>query len=453
MSRGGRIECNLCMNSCTAGQMASCLFCEYEVCKVCARRWLLSLNEDPNCMNCHRPFNHDALTQLFGTTFVRTEWKRQRENVLLDRETAMLPETQPYVRQELQRRENKKRIAELTAERINLKRQLTETDRAIRDIQYAEVPVEQGERREFVQRCARSGCDGFLQHTWRCRKCNGDTCKDCGVYKGEHTEEHVCKEEDKSSMELIRKDSRRCVACGAWTYKIHGCNQMYCVAPGCNTAWDWRTGKRVTGVIHNPEYFRMQRELNILGRNLNDIPCGGAPSLQEIHAIWRPPCSAYNKVSGLIRLVHHINVEEIPRYPDRAEARDNRDLRILYTLSEISNEELKIRLQQREKKQNKLRDVNMMLTMFSTTVSDILRQMVIEPSSMENRYQEVLQLIRYFNREVSKIAFRYQCVVPSIYTMDIAGGYWRVRTSRWATNGLGLETAASTATTATTATA
>ncbi len=233
MNNRTRAECNLCMNSCTPGQMASCLFCEYEVCKPCARRWLLSLNEDPSCMNCHRPFNHDALTQLFGATFVRTEWKRQRENVLLDRETAMLPETQPFVRQELQRRENKKRIAELEAERNDLKRQLRETDRAISDIHNADVPVQiETERREFVQRCARTGCEGFLQHTWRCRKCNGDTCKDCGVFKGDTPEAHVCKDEDKASMELIRKDSRRCVACGAWTFKIHGCNQMYCVAPG-----------------------------------------------------------------------------------------------------------------------------------------------------------------------------------------------------------------------------
>ena len=435
MNNRTRAECNLCMNSCTPGQMASCLFCEYEVCKPCARRWLLSLNEDPSCMNCHRPFNHDALTQLFGATFVRTEWKRQRENVLLDRETAMLPETQPFVRQELQRRENKKRIAELEAERNDLKRQLRETDRAISDIHNADVPVQiETERREFVQRCARTGCEGFLQHTWRCRKCNGDTCKDCGVFKGDTPEAHVCKDEDKASMELIRKDSRRCVACGAWTFKIHGCNQMYCVAPGCNTAWDWRTGKKVTGVIHNPEYFRMQRELNILGRNINDIPCGGAPTLTEIYSKWRPPCVEYNKVSGLLRLISHINLEEIPRYPDRAEAHDNRDLRILFTLSEISNDDLKVRLQQREKKQNKLRDINMMLTMFVTTVSDIMRQMIIDPFTMLTRYEEVLQLIRYFNREVGKIASRYQCVVPSIYTMDITGGYWRMRTSRWVTN-------------------
>ena len=420
-----RHDCNICQLSCTKSQLASCLFCEYHVCKPCARTWLLSLNEDPSCMNCHRPFNHDAMTQLFGASFVKSDWKVHRETVLLDRETAMLSETQPYVDQELQQRENKKRIIELEQEKERMKRQMRSIDHTIRDISNTRVEA-QTDRREFIQRCAGDGCDGFLSHNWKCRKCGFDTCKDCGIFKGENPALHVCKDDDKASMKLIREDSRRCVKCGAWTYKVHGCNQMYCVAPGCNTAWDWRTGKLVTGVIHNPEYFRMRRELNILNRDLNDIPCGGAPTLHELGSLWKPSSSEYVALAGLLRLLQHINMEELPRYPDRPMAQDNRDLRIRFFLSELGADEMKVKLQQREKKTNKQRDINMLLTMLVTTMSDLMRQIVLEPSSFCSNYTNMEKLIMYYNRELSKTCYRYQCVGPSVYSNN-NGGYWRIR--------------------------
>ena len=419
-----RHDCNICQSNCTKSQLASCLFCEYHVCKSCARKWLLSLNEDPTCMNCHRPFNHDAMIQLFGASFVKTEWKRHRENVLLDRETAMLAETQPYMEQEVQNRENKKRIIELDQQKKRMKLQMCEIDRTIRDILNTRIEV-QTDRREFIQRCACNGCDGFLNHNWKCRKCGLHTCKDCGAFKGENTELHVCKDEDKESMKLIREDSRRCVKCGVWTYKIHGCNQMYCVAPGCNTAWDWRTGKVVTGVIHNPEYFRMRRELNILHRDLNDIPCGGAPSVQEILSQWSGNSFETSVLTDFLRLLAHINMVELPKYPDRPHAEDNRDLRIDFLLSELGADDMKIKLQQREKKANKQRDINMLLTMLVTTMSDLMRQTVVDPSSFVSNHINMKNLITYYNRELHKICHRYQCVGPSVYTNN---GYWRIRT-------------------------
>ena len=381
-------------------------------------------------MNCHRPFNHDAMVQLFGASFVKTEWKRHREDVLLDRETAMLAETQAYVDQELQQRENKKRIRELEEEKERLKRQMREIDTTIHDIVNTRVDVKTTERREFVQRCAHNGCEGFLTNNWKCRKCGFDTCKDCGAFKGEDPTLHVCKDEDKASMKLIREDSRRCVKCGSWTYKIHGCNQMYCVVPGCNTAWDWRTGRVVTGVIHNPEYFRMRRELNLLHRDVNDVPCGGAPTIIELTRLWRTDSHQYLMMSGFLRILQHITMEELPRYPDRAMAQDNRDLRIKYFLSELDGDEMKVKLQQREKKINKQRDINMLLNMLVTTISDLLRQIVIQPSSFATNLDNIIKLIHYYNKEMRKICYKYQCVGPSVYTSDVHSGYWRIRNTR-----------------------
>jgi hypothetical protein len=428
LNKGVRHDCSICLQSCTKGQLASCPFCEYHVCKSCARTWLLSINEDPSCMNCHRPFNHDVMITLFGATFVRTEWKRHRENVLLDRETAMLPETQPYVEREVMHRQGKKRVIELENEKRRLKHQMLEINREITGLMNHPQRVEAAtERREFVQRCAKEGCDGFLTHNWKCRKCGFDTCKDCGVFKGAG-DDHVCKEEDKASMKLIREDSRRCVKCGAWTYKIHGCNQMYCTAPGCNTAWDWRTGKIVTGAIHNPEFFRMRRELGDgnLGRDLNDVPCGGTPTMSEIRTSWAFRSKEYNEMTGLLRVITHINVMELPRFPDRAIAEDNRDLRISLLLSEVSADEIKVKLQQREKKSNKQRDINNLLQMLTTTIADIMRQIMLQKDTFAVNLETIYQLIEYYNREMTKICHRYQCVGPSIHRSSHEEAYWTV---------------------------
>tara|TARA_Y100001937_G_C7133542_1_gene338809 strand:+ start:2838 stop:4133 length:1296 start_codon:yes stop_codon:yes gene_type:complete len=426
------------MASCTPYQLASCPFCEYHVCKTCAKKWLLSTNEDPNCMNCHKPFPIQSMIDMFGASFVKSEWKRHRENVLLDRETAMLPETQPFVEAAVQQRENTKRTLELQDKKANLKRQMREIDQQIYELHNNNnnnrPEQDATARRDFVQRCTHENCDGFLSQQWKCRKCEKYTCNECGAPKNDG---HVCKEEDRASLNLIRQDSRKCVRCGAWTYKIHGCNQMYCTAPGCNTAWDWRTGRIVTGQIHNPEYFRMRRELGDgnLGRNPNDIPCGGVPSDRELsNAFPGARSEDYMKMSGLLRLIHHVNVLELPQYPDRLGVEDNRELRISFMLSEITADQMKIKLQQREKKMNKQRDIHHLLEMVVTTIGDIMRQIIIDKTTYSSNFATIERIIDYYNFELRKVCIRYQCVGPSIYRTTSKDPWWYVRTTAFPTS-------------------
>lgn len=427
-----RVECSVCVESFTEGQIARCGFCEYNVCKGCVKQWLLALQTDPACMQCHQPYDREQLIAMLGKTFVQNDLKRHRENVLLDREVAMLAETAPHADRELQIRENKKRVLELKEERKKMKQRVSDIENTIRTIESTAVPLEGNEeRRQFVHPCSRTGCDGFLQANWKCRKCDGITCKDCGMFKGNdatEAEAHVCNADDLASMEMIRKDSRRCVACGAWTFKIHGCNQMYCVMPGCNTAWDWRTGKRVTGTIHNPEYFRMRREMSDLGRNLGDIPCGGLPASHEITSlVHQGLCSELHvEFTQMIRLVNHINGVEMHNYPDRAGVADNRDLRILLFLGEIERNAMKMRLQQREKRTEKNRHVNQILTMFATTISDMLRQVVISKTAYLTSWHNMTRLIDYTNDQMANVMQLYTCVVPFVYKSPGTLGYWRI---------------------------
>jgi hypothetical protein len=430
-----RVECQVCVSSCTPLQMAECGFCDFAACKVCVKRYLLSSSDDANCMSCKRLWSNEVLCAKLGKTFMAGEWKAHREDVLYDREVSMLAETQPYVTQELKRRENVVLLASMLKERQSLKRKLAEVDRTIHQVRSnVRPPVDAEERAEFVHQCGSEGCGGFLSTSWKCRKCEGWTCGECGAFKGQDPEGHVCREQDRASMDAIKRDSRRCVGCGIYVHKISGCNQMYCTV--CHTAWDYRTGRKVNGTIHNPHYIEMQRHLQLLGRDVNDVPCGGIPSVGELKIAFRSDGDMYLQLGGFMRVVLHIQHVELHRYPDREDINDNRDLRVKLHLGEIERDEMKRTIQQREKKNLKNRDIHMILQMFITTSSDLLRQAVV--NTREHRVPaahtimgDLKRLVGYTNAELAKIANRLSSHVPCIQTRNEETQAWYVNTTLW----------------------
>ena len=130
-----------------------------------------------------------------------------------------------------------------------------------------------------------------LSTQWKCGVCEHYTCSECLEYIGPTkprnvvdtpvetvvsdgtTEEtatttsatatanafnpHVCKTENVESAKLIKKDSRKCPSCATPIFRVQGCNQMFCTY--CNTNFDWASGKKINGVIHNPHYFEYMR--------------------------------------------------------------------------------------------------------------------------------------------------------------------------------------------------
>ena len=82
-------------------------------------------------------------------------------------------------------------------------------------------------------------------------------------------------------------------------------------------------------------------------------------------------------------------------------------------LDEISSDTFKERVQQREKRTQKMREIHLLLQMFVNTMADLLRQTVMEKDFVE---KEVLvrALIDYSNTNIGRISKRYSCVVPCI---------------------------------------
>ena len=118
------------------------------------------------------------------------------------------------------------------------------------DFSYQEVRVEKAES-GFVYRCCKENCGGFLTD-WKCLKCQARTCAQC-LQERKPDVEHVC---DASGV-AIKKDSRPCPGCGMGVFRIDGCPQMWCTR--CKTAFDFNTGKKCKGAVHNPHYFEWRR--------------------------------------------------------------------------------------------------------------------------------------------------------------------------------------------------
>jgi hypothetical protein len=102
----------------------------------------------------------------------------------------------------------------------------------------------------------------------------------------------VCKEENVQSAELIRKETKPCPSCGTRIHKIDGCDQMFCTH--CKKPWSWNTGKiDVSGRIHNPHYYQLQREMaarqgTAVPREPGDAVCGGLLDFYRLRSVVFP---------------------------------------------------------------------------------------------------------------------------------------------------------------------
>lgn len=414
-----RETCAICVEAMPPSKRFECPFCEHVSCKGCTQRYILGSADDPQCMACHRRFDREILTKGISQKFVANDLKRHRESVLLERETAMMPGTQVYVNQEIQRRQNIKLLADMQQERNNLKRKIQELDRSCWSLTRQLVPPLEAERRQFVHRCAQDDCRGYLSSMWKCNICSKYTCSECNAPRGYAREDdHTCDPSARETMQLIKNDSRKCPGCGEYIYKVSGCDQMWCT--GCHTAFSWRSGQKINGSIHNPHFYEFQRRAGTAARELGDIPCGGMPTYRQFVQGLRDsrtvlPSHDTEFLINMHRLTLHIEGAELPRYVTRdIDEHTNRDLRVAYMMNELTSERFKEKLQQREKREQKRRDISQILQMFFQTASEFFRQAMVE-SSYAARVVDMHALVDYFNKSLKQVSQKYGCVVPNIH--------------------------------------
>jgi len=386
-------------------------------------------------MICKVEWDAEFLINNFTKVFVNKTLKTHRENYLMEKQIAMLPETQQYA-------EHLKLIEGLEKQKLNIKREKVNLELKIKkmnlDIKNLEETIpdirngnDQEKRKlEFTYKCTIENCNGFLNGKFECGICENKICKHCMEIKNEG---HECNEDKKETIKLIRQDTKPCPKCGQLIHKLpNGCDQMYCIK--CHTAFSWKTGQLERGTIHNPEYYRWMRENGKdVPRNPLDVPydaCGNnvinAYNLLHFLRLYFPKNGGFDKnetikIYNMHRIISHINHLNTMYNRQTASEEDNlRDMRAFYLLNKLTKNEFKRKLQMMEKKKNKNKKLN--------DVWNLLRLCIIEyiGKISEKQYElnEGIKIIKDLVEESDKIktycneSFRN---VGKIYSMTYPG--------------------------------
>ena len=309
------MECKICCSSFTDQKRKgiTCLYCQENICTECVKKYLLQNLSDPDCMMCKKIWNQDFLIKNLSKGFLNKEYKKHREEVLLDRERSLFHDTMPYAEIEkkidtfiLENRELRKKKktisvhinkyffqntnglsideyielqqknADLKKEFFSCKIQIKYNETKIHALKTRDFNIIQ--KKEFIKECPVTNCRGFLSTQWKCGLCNTFSCSQCheiiGLNKDDH---HTCTPESIKSVDFIKSNSKQCPNCGTYIYKIEGCDQMFCT--NCNMAFSWRNLMIIHGPIHNPHYFEFLKN-NQININPRNNPCD---TMEEIN--------------------------------------------------------------------------------------------------------------------------------------------------------------------------
>ena len=284
------------------------------------------------------------------------------------------------------------------------------------------------ERREFIMKCADENCRGFLSSSYKCGTCSKWTCSQCLVIIGENKDDsHTCDPNTVETAKTIKSETRPCPKCATRIFKLNGCDQMWCVMEGCNTAFSWDTGHVVTGAIHNPHYYEWIRRTGggAPAREVGDIPCGGLPGIHQMFLALRShyiPSEIKHTILETHRNIRELVDIRLRDYPARQGALANKDIDVLYLMNLLSETEWQRQLELSEAKFNRKKEIGQILQTLATAGSDLMNHIVNQADILENDVYaawlsttgiEQLQQLRAFgNDSLQTLGKRDRMAVP-----------------------------------------
>ena len=432
-------ECQICCENFNGIKRKKCLcsFCQETYCRECVSNWLTGLIDEPRCLNenCKKPWSMEYIDSIMTKVWRDSTYREYRKKLLMDREKALLPATQPrieainearHIEQDIiaplkeRRKEHELKIRELQKE---VSRIQTETWDLIHKAERLKEGLgidEQKQRSTFIRRCPAEGCRGFLSTAWKCGTCELYSCHECQEVKGvARNSEHTCDPANIETAKLIAKDTKGCPKCGEMITKIDGCDQMWCVS--CHTAFSWRTGNVANGVVHNPHYYEWQRRINNgeAPRNEGDVPCGGMPAWITVRRAVASS-TTYPAWVSLLEMSHraiaHISTVDMPRLV--TDVTDNIDLRIQYLLKHIEEPEMMALLQTRETQKEKQREIRRVYETLVGASTDIYNRIIHTGNEKGKAYENFTQFIneldelrKFINDALDVLRRRYNCTL------------------------------------------
>jgi len=398
---------------------------------------------------CGKEWTRKFIRDSFTQTFTVGPLKKWRENLLFEKERALLPATQPYVEAVHRRNEIDREIHHLLSNITKINRSITtlrieyntleRNPLAILNVGGATINSsnEVREIRQFIKPCPADECRGFLSSQWKCGTCNVWTCPECHCVIGENKDaEHTCDPNNVETAKMLKKETKPCPKCHACIYKIDGCDQMWCTQ--CHTAFSWKSGKIET-TVHNPHYYEwLRRTQGEVPRNPLDMRCGqnrldghisrGIDMLMRTRKLDKITPELYkycqHKMSLMERNVLHYRLVAIPRFQNFDYERNNRELRIKYLMNETDEQNLKVELQRAEKKTLKDAEIREVYEMVCNTAEDIIFRFYayIEMLPLECQtwnssiLDEMNPMLEYANECIKDICKTYHCKLNKFMT-------------------------------------
>ena len=408
--------------------------CNYETCKECVKKYLLSTNKEPHCMNCKKKWSEEFIINNTSRNFHDKELKEHRKKYLLDIEISKLPDTMQFVENVKKKKENDAKMKVCIDRILELQKLISVERKKISALSSENRTINSKkaniDKQGFIMPCPMEDCRGFLSSGYKCGICDCYTCPKCikpiGNYKNK--QEHICNENDIKTAEIIKTTTKPCPSCGERIGKVSGCDQMWCVK--CHTAFSWRTGEIETGNIHNPHFYQWQRENNGNTRNPQDIICGGLMNWYRIRNYFarfsiqsnikdNNVLFIKNNFKIIIEKFHnlHISLSHYEQYiipTIRTHIRtitDHKELRIKYLLNEITQDDMAKTIYRKDQIRKKnieiLHVYELMLTVGIDLFNNILDYISDHNVKFQNvNFQNMLKFIEnsnnFFINEINK---------------------------------------------------
>jgi hypothetical protein len=340
-----------------------------------------------------------VLDSLFKKSFRRGRLRQAAILNLIEQETSLLPQTMEVLQTRRNNEAYDKAAYNLDLNVALLRRLFAEDDPSIDEIVAESKLIGQRMRdtgvtgssrtkREVKQKhtkCPGPECRGFIIGQSSCALCSMRVCKDCNAALAtpEDVSEHICSADDIATWTAIKATTKPCPTCGTGIEKISGCNQMWCTMPECLTAFDWASGQKINGPIHNPHYHDWLRVGGqaAVGHLEANVACDPHANVfnhrrtQDIyealgHSVGRSYEGAYNTAFQFLRA--------LPEATDLRRARDTvytpdmyQEMRIEYLEKRLTKEQWATRLSHRETLRIKQERLNALLNMFAAASSDL----------------------------------------------------------------------------------
>lgn len=432
-----KIDCTICCYTKTSDDITKCPYCDIVVCKKCIKTFILGQKKvDSSCMNCKNIFTRTALVSMFDSThFIENKLKNHIKNVMYEEEKIRIPEILHVVAERnkylannhefsriesefdpiyndlsqkiyrYEKEENYKSKYEyykLYYEREGIKKYLDQIRPRIfnaNDYLYRTEVKTDKPKNVYTYPCANKDCLGRINLKGHCDACDKITCMKCFIFIGHEDLEHVCKEEDLATAKYIKKNSKPCPKCGISISHGGGCDQMWCA--NCHYVFDWATGVKETGNIHNPEYFKYMRDNNIsIPRyRMNNNPCDDilTRSYNNIKKVKNRLVA--NALIDFYRVIVHITNSTIRILRQGTKDLDTRQQRYELVIKKITEQQFKTNIF-KNYKHNKCIEERLSIVQ---TLRDILQDEFVMILSNEKEYDYINMTKEQFNTIAIKL--------------------------------------------------